>query len=238
MGRLSIRGDYTHKKYTLLEKSENVVAIHNDTDNLDYLELDGVNQRINSPVYPYFHKGVKVAEYNENDDKVHCEKDMYSDALGVSLGSHAIRHNRGSPDPIDYSQISQLFDSGDVSCTVGTGGNAATTTVYTLPSNWYNLIPLAVYMEVGGTVATGETVTISVKAVLDDGSKYEIASYSVTGTTGSKTESTPFANLLSALRSADKSGDGRRITSIVAAVSSSVTSTSATATVRVLGLRT
>ncbi len=238
MGKLSIRGDYTHKKYMLLEKSENVVAIHNDTDNLDYLEFDGVNQRINSPQYPYFHKGVKVAEYNETDDKVHCEKDIYSDTLGVSLGSHATRHNRGSPDPIDYSQISQLFDSGDVSCTVGTDSNAATTTVYSLPSNWYNLIPLAVYMEIGGTVATGETVSISVKAILDDGTELEIASYSVTGTTGNKTETTPFANLLSALRNAGKSGDGRRITQIVADVSSSASSTSATATVRALGIRT
>ena len=87
-------------------------------------------------------------------------------------------------------------------------------------------------------MASSETIDISVKAILSDGSELEIASYSVTGTTGSKTESAPIANLLASLRSAAKNADGLRITSIVADVSSSATSTSATATVRVVGIRT
>ena len=157
---------------------------------------------------------------------------------GVKITAHASRHDRGGADALDWTSISRLVDSGDVSCAVGTGGSASATTVYSLPANWTNIIPLAVYMEVGGTVASSETVSITVKAVLDDGSEYEIASYSVTGTTGSKTESAPFANLLASLRSAGVTKDGNRITSIVAEVSSSATSTSATATVRVIGVRT
>ena len=121
---------------------------------------------------------------------------------------------------------------------MGTGGTASRTTVYSLPANWYNLLPLAVYMEVGGTVASSETVSISVKAVLSDGSELEIASYSVTGTTGTKTEPAPIAELLASLRSAAKNADGLRITSIVADVTSSATSTSASATVRIVGIRT
>jgi len=157
---------------------------------------------------------------------------------GIELSAHGSRHNRGGDDPMDYSLISQLVDSGDVDCGVGTGGEATRTTVYSLPANWQNIIPLAVYMEVGGTVATDETIDISVKAVLDDGTELEIASYSVTGGTGSKTEGTPFANLLAALRAAGVTKDGNRITSIVADVKSSATSTSATVTVRVVGIRT
>ena len=168
-------------------------------------------------------------------------EDLYLMGEGGNIAdpnAHASRHGRGKEDPIDYSIISNLFDSGDVSCDVGTEGSATRTTVYSLPSNWFSLIPLAVYMEVGGSVASGETVSISVKVVLDDGSEYEIASYSVTGDTGSSTESAPFANLLSALRSAGDTKDGRRVTSVVADVSSSASDTSATATVRVVGVRT
>jgi len=159
-------------------------------------------------------------------------------SLSKKILDHSSRHDRGGSDSLDYSLIAQLFDSGDVSCTVGTGGSATRTSVYSLPTNWTNLIPLAVYMEVGGTVGTGEEISISVKALLSDGTEYEIASYSVTGGTGSSTEATPLANLLSSLRSAGVTKDGVRITEIVADVSSSATSTSATATVRVLGFRT
>jgi len=155
-----------------------------------------------------------------------------------TLSDHSSRHDRGGADSLDYTLIAQFFDSGDVSCSVGTGGSASRTSVYSLPTNWTNLIPLAVYMEVGGTVASGETIDISIKALLNDGSEYEIASYSVTGGTGSSTETTPLANLLSSLRSAGDTKDGVRITEIVADVSSSATSTSATATVRVIGIRT
>ena len=133
--------------------------------------------------------------------------------------------------------VAVLFDSGDVSCSVGTGGSASRTTVYSVPSGYRALIPLAVYMEVGGTVASGETVTISVKAVFDDGSEREIGSYSVTGGTGSSTETSPFAILLTSLRSAGASAEDRYITSIVADVSSDQSSTSATATVRVVGVK-
>jgi len=152
--------------------------------------------------------------------------------------AHATRHNRGGADSLDYTLIAQLFDSGDVSCDIGTGGSPTRSTVYSLPPNWTNLIPLAIYMEIGGTVATDETITISVKVVLDDDSEYEVASYSLTGSTGSKIENAPFQGLLTALRSAGATKDGRRITSIVADVSSSASSTSATATVRVIGIRT
>lgn len=134
------------------------------------------------------------------------------------------------------TETSKLFDSGTVSCTVGTGGNAVTTTVYTLPSDYYSLIPLAVEMTIGGTVASGETVTITVKAVLDDGSTYTIASLSKTGATGSAMESAPLANLLANLGTAN--AEGRRIVKIEADASSSATSTSATATVRAIGVKT
>jgi len=237
-GTFTLVGSQTGKRLQVREPQANVWEIADVTDNVSFLQFDKVNSRINSPTYGYYHQGVKVAEYSSSDDKVHVGKDIYSEAVGASLGSHASRHNRGGADAIDWSSISQLFDSGDVSCAVGTGGTASKTTVYSLPSSWFNLVPLAVNISVGGTVASGETINVSVRAVLDDGTELEIASYSVTGSTGSKLESAPFANLLTSAASAGKSLEGRRITTMVAYASSSATSTSATVTVRVIGIRT
>ena len=172
-------------------------------------------------------------------DEVNGTEITFPKNVAMDVAAHAGRHSRGGADALDFSEITNLADSGDVDCAVGTGGSATRTTVLTLPSNWYNVLPKAVYMEVGGTVATGETVSISVKAVLDDGTELEIASYSTTGGTGSSTvgAETIWTNLLTNARSAGVSLDGRRITSIVADVESSATSTSATATVRAIGAR-
>ena len=180
----------------------------------------------------------EIEIYNETDGIVILEADATSirDAGGVQLSSHGSRHVRGGADGINDPNISNLADSGDVSCTVGTGGTAARTTVYTPPTNYNAIIPQVIYMEVGGTVAAGETVSISVKAVLDDASEYEIASYSVTGATGSATESNPFTNLLTNVRAAAANVNQRRITQIVADVVSDAATTSATAVVRIMGV--
>ena len=183
---------------------------------------------------------VKIKNESDGIDLIKADPTTITDASGVKLSAHADRHKRNTgADPLIDPDVSNLADSGDVSfasADIGTGGTPNRKTVYTPPTNYNNIIPQAIYMEVGGTVATGETITISVKAVLDDGSEYEIASYSVTGATGSTTEATPFANLLTSVRSAGANVNQKRITSVVADVSTSATSTSATATIRMIGL--
>jgi len=180
----------------------------------------------------------EVEIYNETDGIVVLEADATSirDAGGVQLSSHGSRHVRGGADGINDPNISNLADSGDVSCTVGLNGVNARTTVYTPPTNFNAVIPQAIYMEVGGTVAAGETVTISVKTVLDDASEYEIATFNLTGATGNTTESNPFTNLLTNVRAAASNINQRRITSIVADVNTSAASTTATVVVRAVGV--
>ena len=136
--------------------------------------------------------------------------------------------------------VSEWFDSGDVSCDIGLGDSPTRTTLAEVPADWQALVPLSAYMEVGGTVASGETVSISIKAILDDGTEIEMATYSVTGGTGSSTvgADTIMANLMDNARSAGVSLDGKRITSVVADVKTSATSTSATAKARVQGVKT
>jgi hypothetical protein len=178
----------------------------------------------------------KLKNVSDGIDLLKADSTTITDASGIKLSAHGSRHQRGGADDPADPNISNLGDSGDVSCTIGLSGSAARTTIYTPPTNWFSIIPLAVYMEVGGTVAAGETVTISVKAVLDDGSEYEIASLSVTGATGSSTEGQPFVNLLAKVRAAAANINNRRITSIVADVATDQASTTATVKVRVIGI--
>lgn len=178
---------------------------------------------------------------NESDgiDLLKADSTTITDASGIKLKNHDVTRAGGSGGKYN-SEVSQFADSGNISCTIGTGGTNERTTVLSLPSNWYNIIPKAVYIEISGTVASGETISVSVKAIMDNGDEYEITSYSVTEATGNKTASTDeiYANLLSNVRSAGKNIDGRRITSVVADVNTSASSTDATVKVRAIGVRT
>jgi len=178
----------------------------------------------------------KIKNASDGIDLLKADSTTITDAGGVKLAFHGSRHQRGAEDAIDDPNISNIADSGDVACTVGTGGTATRTTVYTPPPSYNNVIPFAVKMAIGGTVGSGETVSINVKAVLDDSSEFVIASYSIAGTTGSATTYNTFESLLANVISAGVNINVKRITSIVADVVSSATTTSATATVRVMGV--
>ena len=180
----------------------------------------------------------KLKNASDGIDLLKADPTTVTDASGIQLASHGTRHQRGAADATDDPNITNVGDSGDKSCSIGTGGTNTRTTVYSPPTNWNHILPQAVYIEVGGTVASGETVSVSIKAVFDDGNEYEIASYSTTGATGSTTvdAGTLWANLLSAIRAAGANEDQHRITSIACDANSSATSTSATLTVRAIGV--
>jgi len=128
------------------------------------------------------------------------------------------------------------FDSGDVSITVGGSGTPGSASLKTLGTGQRTLLPLAIYME--AAAATGETVTVTVKAVLDDGTEYTLEEYAVTAASGSETVVPNWAAMLDAIRAALASLDGRRITEIKAYAESSLTTPSATAAAkaRVIGI--
>ena len=182
---------------------------------------------------------LKAKNVSDDIDLLKADPTTITDASGIKLKDHDVTRAGGSGGKYN-NEVSQFADSGDVSCTIGTGGSNERTTVLSLPDNWYNIIPVAVYIEVGGTVASGETISVSVKAVMDNDDEYEITSYSVDSATGSKTVNSEeiYTNLMANIRSAGKSIDGRRITSIVADVDTSASSTDATVKVRAIGVRT
>jgi len=110
--------------------------------------------------------------------------------------------------------------------TVGTGGALGDAVDLAPPSGFGRLHPFSVKIEVGGTVASGETITVRVTAVYSDGtSSYVDKSYTATGT---------YYLDIGDLHELYK--DGVYITKLRAQAASSETSTSATVTVEVAAL--
>ena len=224
-GIIGIIGAYTKKQLYLREASANVWELYDVSDQVSLLQFDKVNQQLNSPNYPYYHKGVKVAEYNSTDDKVHCEKDIYSDALGVSLGAHATRHNRGQPDAIDWASISKYITA-SATINAGASGSPNYSTVLTVDTNYFNMLPLTIKITPSG-LGTGESLTIYVDAVLDDGSTVTLAT--VSNVTSAQTINIAWLDFTAV-------GNGRQIRSIKIGVESNKTSTSASATVDIAAI--
>jgi len=148
-----------------------------------------------------------------------------TDAGSVKLNAHGSRHNRASSDPFDYSLITKLFYK-SASPSLGTGGSLGSTVTLSPDTNYVRIIPFGITIVVGGTVASGETITVQVKFNFDDGTNlYVNKSYTATGTYYLSEDD---------FRSLWKNGVG--ISSISAAAGSSASSTSATVTVYVRGI--
>ena len=146
---------------------------------------------------------------------------------GVKITSHGSRHNRGGPDPIDWSSVSR-YRNASGSGTIGVKGSPATILELSVSTNYYNLLPLLVSYSISG-LGTGETFTLTITAVLDDGS--EVTLYSASGlNAGGKVT---IADL-----DFTQVGDTKQIRSIRVKAESSATSTSATLSATVVALET
>ena len=225
MGILDLIGGLTKKVLRLEESSENVWKLHDYSDKIDFIELDKVNSRINLPSLPLYLAGVKGLEYDSGADRFNIGRDLYSDALGVSLGSHASRHDRGGADSLNWAALSKYLNKSG-SGTIGTSGSPATILEVSVEDNYYNLVPLEVDYDISG-LATDETFTLTVTAVLDNGD--EVTLYSASGLSAGGT-----------LRSGDLDwsaiGDGRQIRALRVKFESSATSTSATGSATLVAL--
>ena len=154
------------------------------------------------------------------------------DELTIDPGAGRASFARTLVAPILYGEKKWSFDTGSVSLSVGTGDTPASTTMLDITDTDFKfLLPLAWKLEVGGTVASGETVTVEGWVVDDAGNEYgPLASYSVTGATGSAVANSDFTPLLGI-------GDGKKIVKIIGKAASSATSTSATANAQAIGIK-
>ena len=146
---------------------------------------------------------VELKDIDDNLTLLKADSTTLTDASGVQLSSHGSRHARGGTDPINDENITNLGDSDNVSCAIGLNNTPTRTVLYKPPTNFYNALPMTVLFDIGGTFATGETITISVKVILDSGDEFEIGSLSVTAT-GTQTvdAGTIWSNLLSNAKTA------------------------------------
>ena len=226
MGRLRVAGSLTAKEFRIEESSEDIWKVYDYSDKVDFMELDKVNSRINLPSLPLYLAGKKGLEYDAGADRFNIGKDLYSEAIAASLGSHASRHNRGGDDAINWAALSK-YPNKSGSGTIGTSGSPATILEVSVEDYYYNLLPLQVKYDISG-LATDETFRLIVTAVLDDGSEatlYDKSGLSAGGVLG------PNDFDWSAI------GDGRQVRTIRVKAESSASSTSASLSATVVALQ-
>ncbi len=120
---------------------------------------------------------------NETDNVtlVRANPTTIYDAGGVALSSHGSRHSRGAADPLDYSLVMKMLLK-SVSPSIGTGGTLGSAVSVSPDTGYSRIVPLGIRITIGGTLATGETITVRVTFVRDDGtSAYVDKSFTATG---------------------------------------------------------
>ena len=97
---------------------------------------------------------------------------------GVDLRAHGHRHSRGGEDPIDFATVMVLLLK-NVSPSVGGGGSLGPASSIRPDSGYSRIVPLGVRIQVSGVdTAAGETVTVRITFVYEDGStRYVDKSY-------------------------------------------------------------
>jgi len=205
------------------------VDLHVDTGKVE-LAGYGVVQGAAGPVIELVPAGATVPPLSVTPDVINTQVDVKHVPTGASLLYHASRHDRGGEDSIDWSQVARLAAAAGVNAAVGVNSTAATTTLYTLPQGWTNIVPLRARVTVGGTFGTGETVTVEIHAKLDDGTDLTLWSKQYTAT------GTDTVDLLLGLLG--QAVDGKRVVELYVAAYSNLASTSVTVTVDFVGVRT
>jgi len=182
--------------------------------------------------------------YDGSDDLLHVDKDIKHDPTGTkilaTLLSHASRHDRGGADSLDYTKIIQLTSTpGYVDCSLGTGGSKVRTIVYEVQSPWVQFIPLLIYVNVGGTIATDESIDVDLVYIFNDGSEiiFYSGSYTSTGIDIVGSLQYLWQAVLNDVISKGTAIDGKRIVKLAVDAASSASSTSVTLSVAMLGLK-
>lgn len=143
---------------------------------------------------------------------------------GLSLPSHSNRHKEGGGDyPGYYLHINKSGSSE----AAGVSGVYGTSSTISPETGYYSILPHLITATVGGTIASGETITVQATISYDDGTNNNLATKSATATGDLTWDLTEITGSYV---------DGGKITKISVAASSSASSTSATVTGNVKGI--
>lgn len=150
-----------------------------------------------------------------------------TDASGVVLAQHGQRHSRGGPDPTNWQLAQAVFVKTNLSVAVGTSSTLGSATTINPDSGYFAIIPHYIAVTVGGSLASGETITVKITFNASNGSSYSVEyQFTATGTT--------VYNLYQLLTGAGVPS-GVQITSISVQAASNESSTSATVSVSIVG---
>lgn len=240
--RLFLNGLESGGKNVKFEENGGVLVIRNETDGVDYIKIDMVNLLVailqilqitlNNPYLEL--KGTetnaKVFRLQEAAGMIKLNNVTDNvDEFIIDTVNNLIKFNLNRP---FYADKSWIFNTGLISLALGKGCTPAETTLLDISgTNIRMLIPLAVYIDIGGTVASNETVTVYVYVYDDAGESYgPIAGVIKTGTVGAESYTADFTKLLDV-------PDGRRIVKITVKACTTATSSNATASAKVVGVK-
>ena len=159
---------------------------------------------------------------------INVDHDVKHTGTGASLLAHASRHNRGGADAIDWSSVSKYKVVSGVTASAGPSGSPTTTSIMSVDTDYYNLLPLTIKCTPSG-LGTNETLTISIIAKDAAGNTY---------TLGTKSGVNAAVTFTIADLDFTALANGVQIREILVSVESSATSTSASVSVDAAALET
>jgi len=124
---------------------------------------------------------VQIVNENDNVTLARINPTSIYDAGGVQLSAHGSRHNRGGADPITFTTGYVFINKAGSSVSAGTGGAYGSESTVTPDAGFNSIIPFKIRAVVGGTFASGETVTIRYRFYWSDGTTTDVTT-SVTAT--------------------------------------------------------
>ena len=184
------------------------------------MHVSGVNPKVQLEGTETNAKNLSIRE-NAGVTQIYDEN---SDEVIMTIEEHANRHKEGGGDyPGYYLHINKSGSSE----AAGVSGAYGTASTITPDSGYYSILPHLITATVGGTIASGETITVKVTISYDDGTNNDLATKSATNTGDLTWDLTEISGSYV---------NGSKITSISVAASSSDSSTSATVVGNVKGI--
>jgi hypothetical protein len=124
---------------------------------------------------------IQIVNESDNITLARINPTSIYDASGVQLSSHGSRHNWGGADPITFTTGYVFINKAGSSVSAGTGGAYGSESTVTPDTGFNSIIPFKIRAVVGGTFATGETVSVRYRFYWSDGSTTDVTT-SVTAT--------------------------------------------------------
>jgi hypothetical protein len=124
---------------------------------------------------------VQIVNESDNITLARINATSIYDAGGINLSSHGSRHNKGGADAITFTTGYTFINKSGSSVSAGTSGSYGSESSVSPDTGYNSIIPFKIRAVVGGSFASGETVTIRYRFYWNDGTYTDVTT-SVTAT--------------------------------------------------------